>query len=1008
MRSAPANPVLASRDLSPTPAVPPAAPTEQFQTEISAYVNVGGKLFIISSGGGSTLQVTDASNPAAPAAPQRTSLGAYNSQAVATFGNLVAVALSPSTYGTAAGLGRVRFYQIDQTGGLTLVRDVEAGYLPDSIAFSADGTKLVIANEGEPIANYVTDRPGSIGIIDISGQAGNQSFTYTDLGFAGVTLPTGIRISGPAGTNQTADIEPEFVSILGNYAYVTLQENNGVAKVNLNTKRIESVFALGTVDYRNLLVDLSDRDGPAVAPSTTGTALIKPVLGQAYEGLRMADGIAAFSTRGTDYFITANEGDGREYGSGTSTDEARGSGSDRVKRITDDATVGSADRITTFGSRSVSIFNASTGALVWDSGSTLQTIAIAAGVYDDTRSDDKGVEPEGVVVKELNGRTYAIVSMERTTKSMLAVFDITNPAAVSFVTSTVLASSLSPEGLLVIDAKDSPTKRDLLVVSNEVSNTLDFLDLGALVAAPEVAGAGTFTPTMLKDVAGGPELKITSLITNGEFTDGTTPGSVYVPPGIFDGMGSYSNGDGTYTLLVNNEVGSTVAYGYSVEGLDPVVYGSRINSFIVDIDADDNAANGFQSRIVSGGLAYDKVIGNDKNGFDRFCAAELVGANSFGTGKGFADLTYLTGEETSSTTYTGAPAGGAFYSLDVRNKDLYQVEGFGRAGFESAVLIDTGNRNTVAVVLLDDQSGVSGVPLYMWVGEKKEGGYLERNGMAKGNGSLYAWKPSSLPDVNSNGADTKDLNALPGSTPVSGSWVRLGSGTDVALKSATELRNLAFGLGAHSFVRIEDGAVNPLNGQQLMFATTGGLFTGGSPDDNYGNVYTMSFTDAFGADGKLAPTGSSSLRVIADADRLTEPTIGLRSPDNLTWSADGYAYIQEDKSTTFGTQEASIWKLNPNNIDPLTGLASLERWAQIDRAAVPSIYGQSDSAPTDVGNWESSGIHDVSSIYGATAGSYFISDIQAHSLTNGNINGSGYLAEGGQIDLIQQIRMPLV
>jgi hypothetical protein len=57
MRSAPANPLLASRDLSPTPAVPPAAPTEQFQTEISAYVNVGGNFFIISSGGGSTLQV---------------------------------------------------------------------------------------------------------------------------------------------------------------------------------------------------------------------------------------------------------------------------------------------------------------------------------------------------------------------------------------------------------------------------------------------------------------------------------------------------------------------------------------------------------------------------------------------------------------------------------------------------------------------------------------------------------------------------------------------------------------------------------------------------------------------------------------------------------------------------------------------------------------------------------------------------------------------------------------
>jgi len=1012
MRSAPANPVLASRDLSPTPAVPPAAPTEQFQTEISAYVNVGGKLFIISSGGGSTLQVTDASNPAAPAAPQRTSLGAYNSQAVATFGNLVAVALSPSTYGTAAGLGRVRFYQIDQTGGLTLVRDVEAGYLPDSIAFSADGTKLVIANEGEPIANYVTDRPGSIGIIDISGQTGNQSFTYTDLGFAGVTLPTGIRISGPAGTNQTADIEPEFVSILGNYAYVTLQENNGVAKVNLNTKRIESVFALGTVDYRNLLVDLTDRDNTG-----DNNSLIKPLLGQAYEGLRMADGIAAFSKGGTDYFITANEGDTREYGTGTSTDEIRGSGNaNRVKRLTDDATVGSADRTTTFGSRSVSIFNATTGALVWDSGSTLQTIAIAAGVYEDTRSDDKGVEPEGVVVKELNGRTYAIVSMERTTKSMLAVFDITNPAAVSFVTSTVLASSLSPEGLLVIDAKDSPTKRDLLVVSNEVSNTLDFLDLGALVAAPEVAGAGTFTPTMLKDVAGGPELKITSLITNGEFTDGTTPGSVYVPPGIFDGQGAYSNDDGTYTLLVNHEVGASVAYGYTAEGLNGAVTGSRISRLVVDIDADDNAANGFQSRIVSGGLAYDKVIGTDTNGFDRFCSANYEAANRFGSGRGFVNGTYLTGEEVFGS------GGGAFYALDTANSDLYEVKAFGKGTWESATQIDTGSTNTVAVLLFDDAKA----PLYLWVGQKTAGGYLERNGLAEANGSLYTFVPNALAETGVDataGPDSDDLKALALGAPLAGSWVRIDKtvGTSYADLTDTQLRERAVALGALQLSRIEDGEVNPLNGQLAAFVSTGTKdFTNG---DLYGNVYTLDFASAFAADGNLSTSRASTLKIIYDADRLSDPRTGLRNPDNMTWSPDGSLYLQEDRANgggidvaagNFGTQEASIWRLNPSGrVDPVTGVPS-ERWAQIDRTAVPSAYGQSQPAYTNadtngVGNWESSGIIDVSAIYGAAAGSYFLANVQAHSLGGGSIVGSSYLAEGGSIDLIQQTgRMPLV
>ncbi|MEA5417412.1 choice-of-anchor I family protein [Synechococcus sp. BA-132 BA5] len=998
---APANPLLASIDLSPTPPAPGTAPTEQFQTEISAYANVGGKLFILSSGGGSTLQVTDASNPSAPGAPQRVPFGPYNSQSVATHDDLVAVALSPSDYATNAGKGLVRFYRIDKSGALTLVKDVAVGYLPDGIAFTDDGKKLVIANEGEPIANYAIDRPGSIGIIDIKGKQGKETFTYTDLGFAGLTLPTGIRISGPAGTTQATDIEPEYVSILGNTAYVTLQENNGVAKVNLKTNKIETIFALGSVDFNTQLVDITDRDGAGNTP------LIKPVLGNNVAGLRMADGVAAFSTKGKDYFITANEGDGREYG--TYLDETRRNTglSSRLKTLSEDTTA----PFTAFGSRSVSIFDAKTGSLVWDSGNTLQTIAIAAGVYDDTRSDDKGVEPEGVVVKQLNGRTYAIVSAERGTSSLLAVFDITQPAQASFVTSTVLAGSVSPEGLLVIDATDSPTKRDLLVVSNEVSNTLNILDLGALIAAPPVAGAGTFTATMLKDVAGGAELSISSLITNGEFTNGTAPGSVYVPPGIFDGQGAYSNGDGTYTLLVNHEVGASAGYAYTAEGLNASVTGSRISRLIVDIDADDKASNGFQSRILSGGLAYDKVIGDDPNGFDRFCSANLVEANSFGAGRGFADRIFLTGEE----VFGGA--GGSFYALDTANSDLHQVKAFGKGTWESATVIDTGSANTVAVLLFDDAKA----PLRLWVGAKTAGGFLERNGLAEANGSLYTFVPTALAETGADataGPDSDDLKALALGSPLAGSWVKIEKPADKASYadlSDAEIRTLANDLGALQLSRIEDGEVNPLNGQQAAFVSTGTKdFSSG---DLYGNVYTLSFTDAFGADGRLASTGASSLRVIYDADRLADPTTGLRNPDNLTWSADGSLYLQEDRANggglditngNFGTQEASIWKLNPSGpIDPITGVPA-ERWAQIDRTAVPTAYGQSqpgvvtDPSTNGVGNWESSGIIDVSRIYGTAPGSMFLANVQAHSLGGGNIQGSGYLVEGGQIDLIRQ------
>jgi hypothetical protein len=1011
-RSASATPLKASLNLSTT--LP--QPTENFQTEISSVVLVGGQRFTFSSGGGTTLQVSSSTDPAvtAPALVQRLSYGsapltvsptqaAWVSQSVATYGTLVAVALSPADYTGDAlisgqgGRGVVRFYRAGASGSLTFLQEVSVGYLPDGIAFNSTGTQLVVANEGEPTFSYSingvgVDRPGSIGIIDIRNPGGTPSFSYTELGFGGLTLPTGIRISGKAGlSTQATDVEPEYVSINGNFAYVTLQENNGVAKVNLRTKTIERVFDLGSVDFSSQLVDISDKDN-----SAANGPLIKPVFGNNVRGLRMADGIAAFTLTtpgrfagGNDYFITANEGDGRDYGS--FNDEVR-----RLGRLKTLAEVTSTP-YTAFGSRSTSLFDANSGALLWDSGNSFQTLAIAARVYDDTRSDDKGTEPEGVVVAKLDGRTYAIVGQERTTSSMLVVFDVSNPAAVAFVTSVVLPNSLSPEGLAVIEANRSPSGRPLLVVSNEVSNTLDYLDLTDLVRSQGVATAGAFSATMLKDVAGGDTLQVTSLITNGEVTNGLTAGSsVFAPVGVFDGMGAYDNGDGTYSLLVNHELGSSNGYQMRVQvkagsaaATLQTVTGARISRFVVAKDVDNNPANGYQSRMLAGGLAYDQVISPDAafslgTGINRFCSANLISAGQFG-GRGFVNNLYLAGEETTN---------GRFFALDPGGANLYHVPAFGLGGWESATAVDTGHADTVAVLLFDDTSGSSNY-LYLWVGTKTAGGadLLARNGLAASSGSLYAWKASSI-------ANTPDgIAGVALNTAIAGGWVNLGSGSTIAaLPTAAALRSLASSAGAMAFTRIEDGDVNPASGRQVAFTTTGGSGT-----DLYGNTQILDLSASFGSDGLLAAGADTSLRVISDADRLTgvDRQSGVRNPDGLAWSANGSLYVQEDRSLpngtsngSFGSEEASIWK-----VDSVTGAAV--RWAQIDRGAVPTAYGQSDSAPLDIGNWESSGVIDVSTFYGAAAGSFFLADVQAHSLTNGNLVGSHYLSEGGQIDLIR-------
>lgn len=1009
-----ASPLIGSINLTPAD-----TSGEQFQSEISTHISIGRKLFLLSSGGGSTLQVTDATNPAAPVLRERINFNAYISTSVAAHNNLVAVALVPSDYDTNPSNGMVRFFRMSADGNLAFLQDVPVGYLPDGITFSENGRQLVIANEAQPSSNYAIDPEGSVGVIDILNPAGRPSFAYTNLSFSNVTLPAGIRISGPTGTTPAQDIEPEYVSIRSDKAYVTLQENNGVAVVNLRSRRIESVQAVGSVDFSKQAVDLSDRDGPS------NSSVFLPKAGQPFLGLRMPDGISAFKTQGRTFYITANEGDAREYGSYEDVSRNAAAPNGRLNTIEDPAPSGP-NTSTAIGSRSLSIFDAATGSLIWDSGTSLQTISFAAGTYADNRSDDKGVEPEGVITTQIGGRTYAIAALERGSKTTVVVFDVSRPAQTSYVSHLVIDGSVSPEGLEVIAANDSPTRRALLAVSNEVSNTLDLLDLQRLIAMPGAGSAGSFTATMLKDVAGGPNLKVSSLITNGEFSNGLQPGdSVFTPTGIFDGLGAYDNRDGTYTVLANSELGPTAGVPYFVDGV--ALTGARITKFIIDKDVDNNARNGYQSAVIASGIAYDAIMDANGNrvsaasqingGFNRFCSGSFEAANLFGRNRGFVDAIYLTGEEADE---------GLFYALDTRTNTLHALAGLGRGGWETAIQVDTGSRNTVGVLLMDDNTA----PIYLWVGEKSKAGnadFLQRNGLAKEQGSLYTWVPANGSIGTAAGTagvpDSADLKALALGTAAEGRWALVGSGDQVAGWDEATLRGNANALGALQLSRLEDASINPRNGRQVVFATTGNSAFGGA--DTFGNLITLDLMRSFDRQGLISLSNRSDLAVIYDGDRQIvawdalngdgDGAIGsgeqgafgatiIRNPDNLTWSRDGFIYVQEDRSVPsgfFAQQEASIFKVNARAKDPVTGQALSERWLQIDRTAVPTVYGQSDPNPADYGNWESSGIIDVSAIYGEAAGSLFLADVQAHNLVNGSIGGSGYLVQGGQLNLIQ-------
>ncbi|MEL7169048.1 MAG: choice-of-anchor I family protein, partial [Bacteroidota bacterium] len=366
--------------------------------------------------------------------------------------------------------------------------------------------------------DFLSDPEGSISIVEIT-PGDPPSFEVTTLGFTdfnaggprAAELPDGVRIFGdydgdgiPSTVAQ--DLEPEYVTVTANgqAAYVTLQENNAIAVVDLINKRIDSILALGTKDHSlaGNGLDASNRDD-AINIQTW------PVL-----GFYQPDAVETFRAGGQTYLITANEGDARDYDT-YSEEERIGDFVLDPTAFPDAATLqldenlgrlrttsangdidgdGDYDVLYSYGARSFTIWTTD-GTLVFDSGDALEQITAAEipayfnsnnGLAEDfdERSDDKGPEPEGVVVGQINGRLYAFVGLERT--SAIAVYDITDPTAPEYVSLLQNESDtpgeladVAPEGLAFISRLASPTGNPLLVVTNEVSGTVTTWEIDA-------------------------------------------------------------------------------------------------------------------------------------------------------------------------------------------------------------------------------------------------------------------------------------------------------------------------------------------------------------------------------------------------------------------------------------------------------------------------------------------------------------------------------------------------
>ena len=506
---------------------------DESAAEIVEYYAADQRLLVVNAAQ-AKVEVLDASDAAAPAKLfdlQTTGVASADGSVVpdGAVANSVAV--------REDGLGVVAVEAPDKTDAGWLVffdagadgnslGAVRVGSLPDMVTLTRDGDRAVVAGEGEPAEDYSVDPEGSVAVVDLPDTV--TSVPQSAVRLAGFhafeqggthSLPAGIRIFGgraDAGTGTPAypvseNLEPEYVAIdqQGTKAYVTLQEANGVAVVDLRTAQVERIWDTGTIDRRSVPMDASDRDGAINIARWPVTSF------------RMPDAIASYQVRGQTYLVTANEGDSRDWPGYSEVVRVKDLGKNGGKPLCSsvdpalkaDAQLGRLnvtkanglnaagtcyDSLHTFGGRSFSVWTES-GQLVFDSGADFERITAKAAPASfnsnhtesafDGRSDDKGPEPEGVALGRVGGRTYAFVGLERVGGVM--VYDITDPQAPSFETyvnnrdfghsgAGTASGDLGPEGLAFVPGEDSPTGRPLVAVGNEVSGSTTLYDVRRL------------------------------------------------------------------------------------------------------------------------------------------------------------------------------------------------------------------------------------------------------------------------------------------------------------------------------------------------------------------------------------------------------------------------------------------------------------------------------------------------------------------------------------------------
>ncbi|MBC1196972.1 choice-of-anchor I family protein [Microcystis aeruginosa BLCCF158] len=479
-----------------------------FGAEIPAYDPASRKLFVI--GPNNRLDIADISNPANPIPLPSINLSSYGAgvNSVAIKNGIVALAMEANPI---TNNGSVVFFN---TNGV-FQSQVTVGALPDMLTFTPDGNRVLVANEGEAANGVNPD--GSVSIINLNLSAGILNPTVNTATFDSFNgqidslRQAGVRIF--PGKTVAQDVEPEYITVSdnGTTAWVSLQENNAIAVVDIFNAQVTSILPLGAKNFNapGNGLDPSDRDGVVFGGATNSPAV--RINNWPVFGLYQPDTIATVTIAGQTYLITANEGDTRNETGRVSTLTLDPSVFPNAATLKLPQNLGRLDvstidgltnpddalkpinqrvfrQLFAYGGRSFSIWNVTNGlSQVFDSGddfeqilATFSATPLTASIFNsdgtpssfDSRSDNRGPEPEGLALGTVRNRLYTFVGIERAGGFM--VYDITNPSHPLFTNyiNDWQLGDISPEGLLFIPAADSPNGTPLLIVANEVSRNV--------------------------------------------------------------------------------------------------------------------------------------------------------------------------------------------------------------------------------------------------------------------------------------------------------------------------------------------------------------------------------------------------------------------------------------------------------------------------------------------------------------------------------------------------------